>query len=167
MNEIFGMKAVLRTLAWLLAATVFALMMITFVDVLGRNLFNLPVPASFEITRLALGMMVFIALPLVSAQDEHVTIGLLNGLFPGRSGRRKSFVVGLFVAFLCVVLARELWVQAGALAQQNERLMFLKIQLAPFVYVMSALSLFTAFVHLALAWLKLSGRFEAPEVTGV
>jgi TRAP-type C4-dicarboxylate transport system permease small subunit len=166
-NDVTGFRPVLSALAAVLAAMVFLLMMITLVDVLGRNLFNLPLPASFEITRLTLGMMVFVALPLISASDEHVTIGLFNGLFRGRAANRKQFVVSLFVSFLCVVWARELWVQAAALAQQNEVMMFLKIRLAPFVYAMSVLTLLTAVIHLVQAWLKLTGRFTPLEVTGV
>lgn len=167
MNDVPGFRPVLGALAATLAAMVFLLMLITLVDVLGRNLFNLPLPASFEITRLTLGMMVFVALPLISANDEHVTIGLFNGLFRGRAAHRKQFVVSLFVAFLCAVWARELWVQAAALAQQNEVMMFLKIRLAPFVYAMSVLTLLTAIIHLVQAWLKLTGRFTPLEVTGI
>jgi TRAP-type C4-dicarboxylate transport system permease small subunit len=166
-NDVPGFRPVLGALAATLAAMVFLLMLITLVDVLGRNLFNLPLPASFEITRLTLGMMVFVALPLISANDEHVTIGLFNGLFRGRAAHRKQFVVSLFVAFLCAVWARELWVQAAALAQQNEVMMFLKIRLAPFVYAMSVLTLLTALIHLVQAWLKLTGRFTPLEVTGI
>jgi TRAP-type C4-dicarboxylate transport system permease small subunit len=166
-NDVPGFRPVLGALAATLAAMVFLLMLITLVDVLGRNLFNLPLPASFEITRLTLGMMVFVALPLISANDEHVTIGLFNGLFRGRAAHRKQFVVSLFVAFLCAVWARELWVQAAALAQQNEVMMFLKIRLAPFVYAMSVLTLLTAIIHLVQAWLKLTGRFTPLEVTGI
>ena len=167
MNDVTGFRPVLSALAAILAAMVFVLMLITLVDVLGRNLFNLPLPASFEITRLTLGMMVFVALPLISAGDEHVTIGLFNGLFKGRAANRKQFVVSLFVSFLCAVWARELWVQAAALAQQNEVMMFLKIRLAPFVYAMSVLTMLTAIIHLVQAWLKLTGRFTPREMTGV
>jgi TRAP-type transport system small permease protein len=166
-NDVPGLRPILAALAWALAAIVFVLMTITFVDVLGRELFNVPVPASFELTRLALGLMVFVALPLVSAADEHVTIGLFNGYFTGRARRWKQFVVTLFVAFLCAVWARELWVQASALAQQNERLMFLQIRLAPFVYALSAFTALTVVVYLVQAALKLTGRYRPPEVTGI
>jgi len=157
----------LIALAAILAVMVFLLMMITVVDVLGRNLFNLPLTASFELTRLTLGMMVFVALPLISANDEHVTIGLFNSIFKGRTANRKQFVVSLFLAFLCAVWARELWVQATALAQQNEMMMFLKVRLAPFVYVMSALTTLTAVIMLVQGWLKLTGRFTPLDGPGV
>lgn len=160
-----ALRPVLGILSAILAAMVFLLMMITFVDVLGRELFNLPIPASFEITRLTLGTMVFVALPLVSASDEHVTVDLFHGLFKGRVAVWQRFVISLFVSFLCVVWARELWVQAAALAQQNEIMMFLRIRLAPFVYAMSVLTMLTAVIHLAQAWLMLTGRYSSPRAT--
>lgn len=167
MNDPRGLRLLLGALSAVLALIVFLLMMITFVDVLGRELFSLPIPASFEITRLALGLMVFVGLPLVSANDEHVSIGLFNGWFPGRSANWKQLFIGLFVAFLCTAWSRELWIQAAVLAQQNERMMFLKIRLAPFVYAMSVLTFLAAAMHLARAWLKFRGRFRSPETQGV
>lgn len=185
MTRLAVLGPLLRLLGLALAAIVFAMMLITFVDVVGRQfppalakllqallgafggelpaelrqaLQSRPLAASFELTRLALGTMVFVALPLVTAQDEHITIGLLNALFKGRAARVKGFVVTLFVALLCAIWARELWIQAVALADQNERLMFLGVRLAPYVYAMSALTAFTAVVALAQAGLKLAGR---------
>ncbi len=76
-------------------------------------------------------------------------------------------MVSLFLAFLCAVWARELWVQATALAQQNEMMMFLKVRLAPFVYVMSALTTLTAVIMLVQGWLKLTGRFTPLDGPGV
>jgi TRAP-type C4-dicarboxylate transport system permease small subunit len=178
----------LRLLGLALAVIVFAMMLITFVDVVGRQLppalakvlqfaaglfggelpaevrsalQSRPLAASFELTRLALGTMVFVALPLVTAQDEHITIGLLNALFKGGAERIKGFAVTLFVALLCAIWARELWIQAVALADQNERLMFLGVRLAPYVYAMSALTAFTAVVALVQAGLKLAGRYHS------
>lgn len=156
----------LRVLGFVLAAIVFAMMAITFVDVVGRA-FDSPLPAAFELTRLALGTMVFVALPLVTAGDEHVTIGLFNGFFRGRAERTKRFIVTLLVAALCAVWARELWIQADNLRQGNERLMFLGVRLAPYVYAMSMLTAFTVIVALLQAVLKLKGTFKPPDVSGV
>jgi TRAP-type C4-dicarboxylate transport system permease small subunit len=166
LNDIPLLGPILRLLALALAVIVFAMMAITFVDVVGRQ-FDAPLPAAFELTRLALGTMVFVALPLVTAADEHVTIGLFNGFFSGRGERIKRFVVTLFVAALCVAWARELWIQAGALTEQNERLMFLGVRLGPYVYAMSALTAATVVVALLQAFLKLRGSFKPPEIGGV
>jgi TRAP-type C4-dicarboxylate transport system permease small subunit len=157
----------LRLLALALAAIVFVLMAITFVDVVGRQVWNSPLPAAFELTRLALGTMVFVALPLVTAADEHVTIGLFNGLFGEQATRVKRFLISLFVALLSIAWARELWIQAGALWEQNERLMFLGVRLAPYVYAMSVLTGLTVIVALLQAGMKLKGTFKPPEIGGV
>jgi TRAP-type C4-dicarboxylate transport system permease small subunit len=167
MNHIPILGALLRLLALALAAIVFVMMAITFVDVVGRQVWNAPLPAAFELTRLALGTMVFVALPLVTAADEHVTIGLFNGLFGGKATRVKRFLISLFVALLSVVWARELWIQAGALWDQNERLMFLGVRLAPYVYAMSVLTGLTVIVALLQAGMKLKGTFKPPEIGGV
>lgn len=167
LNDVAILGPILRVLGWVLAAIVFGMMVITFVDVAGRDFFNSPLPAAFELTRLALGTMVFVALPLVTAGDENVTIGLLNGLFRGRAERLKRFVVTLFVAVLCAVWARELWIQAGTLLANNERMMFLGVRLAPYVYAMSVLTGFTVVVALLQAVMKLRGTFKPPEIGGI
>lgn len=167
MSQIAGLGPLLRLLGLALAAIVFVLMAISFVDVVGRQVWNAPLPAAFELTRLALGTMVFVALPLVTAADEHVTIGLFNGFFSEKGARVKRFVIGLFVAGLCVAWARELWIQAGALWEQNERMMFLGIRLAPFVYAMSVLTGLTVIVGLLQSLMKLRGTFKPPEIGGV
>lgn len=166
MNDVPVLGLVLKLLGLALAAIVFAMMAITFVDVVGRT-FNAPLPAAFELTRLALGTMVFVALPLVTATDEHVTIGLFNGFFSGRGERIKRFVVTLMVAAMCIAWARELWIQAEALRDQNERLMFLGVRLAPYVYAMSILTGFTVVVALLQSGMKLRGKFKPPEIGGV
>ncbi|MCW5773131.1 MAG: TRAP transporter small permease [Rhodospirillaceae bacterium] len=167
MNDTAILGPILRALGIVLAALVFGMMAITFVDVLGRDLFNHPLPAAFELTRLALGTMVFVALPLVTAADENVTIGLLNGLFRGRVERIKRFLVTLFVAVLCVAWARELWIQAGVLLANNERMMFLGVRLAPYVYAMSVLTALTVVVALLQSVMKLRGTYTPPEIGGI
>lgn len=167
MNHIAGLGPVLRLLGFALAAIVFAMMAISFVDVVGRQVLDAPLPAAFELTRLALGTMVFVALPLVTAADEHVTIGLFNGFFGEKGARIKRCVINVFVAALCVVWARELWIQAGALWEQNERLMFLGFRMAPFVYAMSVLTGFTVVIALLQGAMKLRGTFKPPEIGGV
>jgi len=166
MNDAPVLGPILRALSFALAVIVFAMMSITVVDVVGRQ-FNAPLPAAFELTRLALGTMVFVALPLVTAADEHVTIGLFNAFFRGRGERIKRFVVTLFVAVLCAAWARELWIQAGALREQNERLMFLGVRLGPYVYLMSVLAAATVVVAVLQAAMKLRGTFKPPEIGGI
>ena len=155
-----------RWLGVALAASVGLMMAVTFVDVVGRQVFDRPLPAAFEFTRILLGLMVFVGLPVVTGHNEHITIGLFNGLFRPRAQRIKRAIVAMICAGLTVFLAWELWKQAAKLDKLNEKFMFLQIKLAPFVYVMAALSVLTVFVFLARAAVELK-RDAKEELIGV
>ncbi|QDC10081.1 TRAP transporter small permease [Oceanicola sp. D3] len=62
----------------------FAMMSMTFLDVLGRYLFNAPLGFAFEMTEVGMAVLVFAALPSVTLRGAHVTVGLFESLFKGR-----------------------------------------------------------------------------------
>ncbi len=70
-----------RLLGGLIILIVTAMMLLTFADVVGRELFSRPLLIAPEMTTIALAATVYIGLPLVSARDEHITISLFEGLF--------------------------------------------------------------------------------------
>ena len=65
----------------LAAATLFALMVLTFADVIMRSTFSAPIEAATELTRIAIAVIVFSALPVVSGRAEHIVVDLLDPLF--------------------------------------------------------------------------------------
>lgn len=138
-----------------LAVLVFAMMALAFIDVLGRQTIDRPIPAGFEVTELMMAFTVYLGLPVVCARREHITIGLLDRLFKGHVKRVQHCVLNLLMAGLSTVWAREVWIQADALAAANELLMFLQIRTSMFVYAMSLLTAAAAAIFLALAWRSL------------
>ncbi|KGF68318.1 C4-dicarboxylate ABC transporter permease [Hoeflea sp. BAL378] len=72
----------LSELPMLLAAvTLFVLMVLTFADVIMRSTFSAPIEAATELTRMAIAIIVFAALPVVSGRAEHIVVDLLDPLF--------------------------------------------------------------------------------------
>ncbi len=65
----------------LAAATLFVLMVLTFADVIMRSTFSSPIEAATELTRIAMAVIVFSALPVVSGRAEHIVVDLLDPLF--------------------------------------------------------------------------------------
>ena len=61
--------------------SLFALMIMTFCDVLFRSILNDPIEAGTELTRIFMAVLVFAVLPIVSAQSEHIAVDLTDGLF--------------------------------------------------------------------------------------
>ena len=149
-----GDEAWRRLLEWLCgslaALALFAIMMLTLVDVTGRKLLSQSVPGSLEMTELLMVVVIFAGLPLVSLAGEHVVFDSLDPWLPPRVRR----VQGLFVDLCCVLgllgLAWVMWGMAGQRAGDGETTAQLKLPIAPFVYGMSVLCAVTALVHAML-----------------
>jgi TRAP-type C4-dicarboxylate transport system permease small subunit len=148
-------------LAGFVALVLFALMTLRCVDVVGRYAFNAPVPGASELTGLALGLLIFGALPIVTAHREHVTVDLLEMLM----GRRSRAVENVFLLVTSLValalMAWRLWVKAGALAAYGDGTSYLNVPLAPFAYFMSAMTA----LAVAVVALQIAAVFRPPSDT--
>lgn len=142
------------------ALVAFLLMAITCIDVAGRYGFNAPLPGAAELSELALGLLVFGALPLVTARREHVTVDLLELAFGSRLQQLQRLVALVTSLVALALMTWQLWVRAGKLAQYADTSSYLGIPLAPVAWFMSAMAgLATAVVALQLvAWLRRLGR---------
>ena len=56
------------------AVLLFLMMALTFVDVLGRYLFNAPIYGSAEMIQFLLALTIFSALGIVNADDSHIVV---------------------------------------------------------------------------------------------
>ena len=146
-----------RSLGLVVALIMFFMMILTFIDVVGRQGFNLPVSGGGELTEIALGFVVYIGLPLVCIRREHITIGLMAGLLKGPVLQVQHILLNLLFASVTFIWARQVWIQAESLAAANNELMFLKVSIAPFVYVMSGFAFFACLIFVFLAWCYLRG----------
>jgi TRAP-type transport system small permease protein len=136
-------------LASVAGALLFAMMTLTFIDVVLRYFFNAPIKGGFEVTEMMMAVLIFAGLPLVSRKNEHVTIDIMDRFFP--AGWRR--ILHVLIHLVCAVgLSGMAWLlhrKAGSFAEIGDITQTLKIPIAPFVYFMAALTLATAFVHLA------------------
>ncbi|MEI6719861.1 MAG: TRAP transporter small permease [Betaproteobacteria bacterium] len=127
----------------------FSLMIVTFVDVVGRYGFNRPLRGAFEGTELMLLVLIFAGLPLVSHADEHVTMDFIDHMV-GPAARK---VIAALAQFVCAVtligLSWLIWLKAGKIAAYGDTTDVLKILLAPFVYFMAAMIALSGLIH---AW---------------
>jgi TRAP-type C4-dicarboxylate transport system permease small subunit len=132
----------------LAAVALFAIMVLTLVDVSGRKLLSQSVPGSLEVTELLMVVVIFAALPLVSLRGEHVLFDSLDAVLPAWAQRLQQAVVDIFCAAALAGLAWLMWQKAGQMAQYGDVTAQLKLPLGPFVQLMSVLCAVTAWVHL-------------------
>lgn len=144
-------KEMLSSICHALAATgLFAIMALTFFDVLGRKFLNNSITGSVELTELLMVVVIFASLPVVSLRGEHVLFDALDPYLPGRVVQVQKAIVHLVIAILLLGLAVLMWKTAGINAGTGETTAQLQVPKAPFIYGMAVLCGLTGLVHIAL-----------------
>ena len=127
----------------------FGMMMITFVDVIGRYVFNRPLQGAFEVTELMLLVLIFAGLPLVSHADEHVTMDFIDHLFEPKGRRILISIAHFIVAVTLIGLSWLIWLKAGKISGYGDTTDVLRITIGPFVYFMAVMIALSGLIH---AW---------------
>ncbi len=135
-----------RSLGILAAVVLFFMMMLTFVDVIGRYLFSLPVPGGFEITEMMMATLIFAGLPLVTARKEHVTIDLFDHFIPSMMRRPRDGMMHLFCAVMMGAITWRLSVKAAETVEYGDVTAILNIPMWPMTYFMVIMSAATTVV---------------------
>ena len=143
-------RAVAPVLGAVAAAVLFAMMLLTCVDVVGRYFLSRPVFGAFEITEMLLAALIFAGLPLVTLRNEHVTIDVLDPITPEWAYRIQHVVACMLGALATGYLAWRLWIRAASLDAAGETTAQLKFKLAYLTYAMSILMALTAVALLLL-----------------
>jgi TRAP-type C4-dicarboxylate transport system permease small subunit len=133
------------------ALALFALMMLTCVDVLGRYLFSRPLPGGFELTELAMGALIFTALPLVTLRRQHVRVDLVEHLVPAPLQALQQALLDVVAALCMGVIAWRIWVRAEHMQRVGETTATLQIAVHPLVYYMAVMAAISALLIVVLA----------------
>lgn len=133
-----------QALGLIAAIDLFAMMVMTFIDVLGRYLFSSPLPGAFELTQIMMAVLIFTGLPLVSAKEAHVTVDLIHAVLTRGVRRLLDIVVNGAGTVVLGVIAWRMWIKAGQIAAYNDNTPVLHIPMAPIVYFMCVMSAITA-----------------------
>jgi TRAP-type transport system small permease protein len=99
--------------SWLAAAALFFLMVMTFCDVVLRSIFNSPIEAATELTRICMAIVVFASLPVISARGGQIVVDLLDPLFRGLAARLRDGIVDIVSGVLLIWPAQQCFKFAG------------------------------------------------------
>ncbi|MGV2986139.1 TRAP transporter small permease [Vibrio sp. E150_011] len=150
MNGFSLSKAIQRGLEALAAISLLLMMLITFVDVAGRYFFNMPVMGSTELIEILLAVMVFMAFPLVSWNEENICVDLLDNYFPKKWVSFRQVVINLICSFSLILVAMMNWKLAGRSLDYEEVTEILELPLGYVTYLISI----TGFVGGALTFIN-------------
>jgi TRAP-type C4-dicarboxylate transport system permease small subunit len=139
----------IRGLDLLVAALLFAMAALTFVDVVGRDAFNAPIPGMFEIVGLLLGVVALGAFPLVTLSERHITVDLFDHFIRGRFRRIRNVGVMLGTAVMAGFMAERLWAAAVDEWQNDFVTEYFGVSRAPLLIL---LAVFCAGTAIAMLW---------------
>lgn len=145
------MKRLLTFVCALLSGgALFAIMALTFFDVVGRKLLDNSIPGSLELTELLMVIVIFAALPLVSLRGEHVLFDSFDNAIPPRLLAVQKALIHLLLALALLGLGWLMWKTGVQFQQTGETTAQLKFPKAPFIYGMAVLCAVSGLIHLYL-----------------
>lgn len=147
-------------LALLPALLLLALAVITFVDVVGRNLLAMPLTGSFDIISYMMAVLVFAAAPAVTRSRSHVVVDLLDPFCPAWLARIRGAAIELLSAGILFLLAWRLALY-GIEAHEFDRVSpDIYLPIWPIAGFCAAVAGVTGFIHLANAARDILGEPE-------
>ncbi|MBR9884216.1 MAG: TRAP transporter small permease [Oceanospirillales bacterium] len=126
-----------RPLSIVATIVMFFMMMLTLVDVVGRYLFSTPVTGAFEITEIMLASVIFLGLPLVTSERDHIAVDIIDSLVSSRTVGWLKRIASLVGAVSFSLLAWMLWEHAFKNLRYGDTTAVLEIPYAWLTFLMA------------------------------
>lgn len=156
-DDVRGLTPASKILAGIACIVLFAMMLLTFIDVIGRYLFLSPLPAAYEIISLMMPAIIFCALPLTVLRETHVTVDLLDTFIPSGLAQVQGVVVNLVSAAALALVTWRLSVKGWEDRYYETVTDELLLLIWPFGLGMALLCAIATVAALANAWSYVSG----------
>lgn len=127
------------------------------ISVLGRWLFNSPVPADYEIVEICMGVAVFAFLAYTQARSGHIAVDTFTLKVPARVNTVIDGVWDLLLAGFLGFFAWGLFTGGMSARTYGETLIQLPWPIWPVYVVCSILAAFACLIAFAVAFLKIGG----------
>src|SRR3954468_21749487 len=151
-------------LAWIAAFALTLIALVTFGDVVGRYFFHAPFAFTVELTQMAMAIIVYFGVGLVTHENAHISADVVTLRLPPQLRALLVLATNLLsLVFLAVVVWR-LWWQAEFLRGKGDTTMVWTVPLWPIAIAVAAgsiLFLTGLLLQLIAAWRALSNPQQA------
>jgi TRAP-type C4-dicarboxylate transport system permease small subunit len=144
------LKRITALISIVAAAALFAMMLLTFADVIGRKVLGDSITGAVELTELCMLLMIFMSLPLASLAGEHIVFDLLDRYLPPRVLHLQMALAHAVASAVFGGAAWLVWTKAERTYAMGDMTARLEIGLGPFHRLVAVMLLITALIHLAL-----------------
>ena len=125
------------------AAVALALIaVVTLCDVIMRKVFNSGFTFTVETTEMAMALIVFLGVGLVTHRREHIVVDVVTLRLPQRTRIWLGLVTNILSLGFVVLMVWRLWLQAAFITAKGDTTPILNFPLAPIAYLIAVGSIF-------------------------
>ena len=147
---------------WVAAFFLFALMAMTFFDVILRSVVNNPIESATELTRLFMAIVVFASLPIISWKGSHIVVDLLDPIFSRRLARFRDTAIDLICGVVLLWPAKRVWELAERARSYGDVTEYLGLPQHYTGWFIAFFTLLTALVFLARGLTRMFAPDKVP-----
>ncbi len=133
------------------ASVLMGLMLITCIDVFGRYFFNNPLTGSTELTEMALSIVIFSVLPVISWRNEHVVVDILDRFVSVRVKFLRALLINVLSAVALIFVGYRIFVLADRSLGYGEVSEYLAIPTGWIIHFMAFMCWISAAMLLTMA----------------
>lgn len=137
-------KYVAFTLEAIAAFTLFALMILTCADVAGRYFFSDSIDGTTELTEIAIAIMIFAVLPVITWRGGHVVVDILDNFFSTKMIKVLSLLAAFLMSSTLYFLGVRIFELAARSMRREEITEYLEFPVGYVVQYIATLSWITA-----------------------
>ena len=138
-NKIYGAVKKLSTgLNFISVIITFAVMLMLMTDIILRNAFKTSILGTYELTEMAMIVVVFCGFAYTQLQKGHVRVDMFVGMMPKKLQAVIDLIIMLITTALCAVMTYCAFGKAAADMARGTATSVLKVPFFPFAYFMAA-----------------------------
>lgn len=111
------------------AVTALGMVFLTVADVIGRYFLNAPIAGATELTRLGMAVIIFTALPIISARGDHISVDLMDSFYSAKMARYRDAIIDILFGVGLLYLVPKFNILAQRVLQYGEYTEYLHIPL--------------------------------------
>ena len=134
------------------------MVVVTCIDVVCRYIFAAPLLGAHEMITLAMGIMIFLGMPIVTASREHLVVDIAGSILGSKGRRIQRIIVNLIAAMTFILFSYLLVFHGFGLAEDQMVTEDFEIEQSPIAFLMSVMCFLTIFVFAYQVFCDLSGK---------
>lgn len=141
------------------ASALFALMILTVMDVIGRYFLSKPVLGATELTEIGLAIVIFSVMPVVTWRGVHIVVDLIDIFVSNTILRIFTAISSIIITTSLLFVSHRIWELGVRMLRRGITTDFLFIEsgyVLQFIAVFSWLTGISALIYLALSMFKSS-----------